>query len=290
MTRSGGVDAINPRDAFKSFPRDGPNGAREVARLPHPSIRVDIEVNAGIAFVPSGPPSEQTRTSVIRQQQEELQAPSITQSQKITPAQAARNYAARFLGRIVNVQGLEGVFRRMRQSEDMVDRRAAASELARVNNLLVNGYHGVYVVRLRVLPPTNFIVTPDIELDLADGRTGIQYEIRTFTTGARGKTQPHGPTHAATEVRRRKPITRSQLQSAILSKAQHGQINRPGGTLAIPILHRSLDIQVADSAIALLPLLNPNIEYITIILPGKKKKVTLTYRRQQPSQVFIRQP
>jgi hypothetical protein len=52
MSRTGGVDATNPNDAFKSFPRDGPDGPREVARLPHPSIRVDVEVNAGRAFVP----------------------------------------------------------------------------------------------------------------------------------------------------------------------------------------------------------------------------------------------
>jgi hypothetical protein len=50
MTRvsaGGGTGPIS-----KSYPRDGPKGETEVAQLPHPSIRVDIVVYTGRAFVP----------------------------------------------------------------------------------------------------------------------------------------------------------------------------------------------------------------------------------------------
>jgi hypothetical protein len=212
----------------------------------------------------------------------------------LTPADAARAYADRFSGRLIDDRGLEGIFKRTKERPTLsVDRRAAAVELRKINDVLTNGYNGRRVAQLRVVPQTSLQRSPDFVLTFEDGTT-TRLESRAFTAAPRGHSPPHAPLSAATRARAEHPITQGELETAILSKARSrptrfSQLDVPmsgvptGGQIAITSTHTPLSIATADAAVAnLAPRLGNHVQSISLTFPdiATKTRITVVYHRQ----------
>ena len=224
----------------------------------------------------------------------------ITAATQADPvATAAHNYASRFNGRLINDEGLQGIFARTRNQPTLsVDRRAAAFELQIINDLLTNGYNGQQVTQLRVLRPTTSHRTPDLGLTLAEVTT-TRVEICAFTAAPRAHSDPHAPLAVATRARST-AITKSQLKAAIMSKARTtperpSQLDvpipgiAPQGRIAIGSMHRTLSLQTADAAVSsLAPRLGNHVRSISFTFRDSSTGVrrTLVYNRQ--GQNFVR--
>jgi hypothetical protein len=211
----------------------------------------------------------------------------------MTPADAALAYANRFKGRLVNDEGLEGVFARTKEQPTLsVDRRAASVELRTINDVLVNGYNGRQVAQVRVLPPTNVQRTPDLALTFSDGST-TRIEIRTFTSAPRGHSEPHAPLAQATRTRA-DPLTQSAIEAAIASKAastptRFSQLDvplagvSPGGRIALGATHQRFSTATADAAVMhVAPRLGSYVHSISLMFVDDitGKRTTLVYNRQ----------
>jgi hypothetical protein len=222
----------------------------------------------------------------------------VASTQRLTPNQAAQSFANRFSGRLVNDQGLQGIFERTSNRPTLsVERRSAAVELAKIHDKLTNGHNGQTVNRLTVLAPGR-TRSPDFILDLANGQT-VRVEVRTFTAAPMGHSPPHRPLAAATAVRST-PITQNELETAILNKAKTtptrpSQLNVPisnvpaGGEISIHSTHRSISVATVDAAIANLQL-EPYVHNIKVTFPNSdgSGRITLNYQRQ--GQIFVRVP
>jgi len=206
---------------------------------------------------------------------------------------AARNYADRHNGRVANDDGLVGIFERTRDQPTLaVDRRAAAAELRQIDDILASGYQGRPVTRVRVVPHTSQQRTPDLVLEFADGTT-TRVEIRAFTAAPRGHTDPHAPLRRATESRR-DAVSRSELETAVLSKAatsssRRSQLDVPlrgvavGGRISIQSHHRTISAADADAAMLnLAPRLGTHVQSVAFTSPSGTGagRITLVYVRR----------
>lgn len=206
---------------------------------------------------------------------------------------AARNYADRHNGRVANDDGLVGIFERTRDQPTLaVDRRAAAAELRQIDDILAFGYEGRPVTRVRVVPHTSQQRTPDLVLEFGDGTT-TRVEIRAFTAAPRGHTDPHAPLRRATESRR-DAVSRSELETAVLSKAatsssRRSQLDVPlrgvavGGRVSIQSHHRTISAADADAAMLnLASRLGSHVQSVAFSSPSGTGagRVTLVYVRR----------